>query len=48
MKVKCRKANAIGIFYWVDFPVHSKEEWFDQFGQEWELWCFEPFTQQYK
>jgi len=45
MKVKCRKVNAIGIFYWMDFPlVHTKTEWFDLYCDNWEFYCFEPNT----
>ena len=42
MKAKVRKRDAIGIFYWVDFPdVTTKNEWFDKYNEEWELWSFE-------
>lgn len=42
MLVKCRKVGAIGIFYWVDFPdVNTKDEWYNKYSENWELWCFE-------
>lgn len=37
-----RKHGSIGIFYWVQFPgVLTKDEWFEEYGDTWELHHFE-------
>jgi hypothetical protein len=44
MEVKCRKVGAIGIFYWVEFDVSTKTDWFYTYSADWELMCFEDGT----
>lgn len=38
-----RKVGAIGIFYAKYFPdVSTKDEWFEKYGDSWELHRFAP------
>jgi len=39
-----RKIEAIGIFYPVYFECSSKDEWFEKYGDEWELHHFSRIT----
>ena len=41
MKVCVRRVGAIGFFYWHDFECETRDEWFEKFSSEWELFCFE-------